>query len=319
VSEYISGNCRIIGMGFEVVNTTAEINKQGQCMAYRLPNVVTVGDVFVPYATTPPVVSTTAYRFSRFPPASIAKAQLLFGSRSWAAEKGAYVVSRQSGEDNPVTQPSSLPLTYLTTDVNPGSTAIMYSNNNVITGVGQNWPDVYSPFDISGVYFTGLSYTTTLTVNVRWFIERMPGPKETDLVVLATPSSPYDPLALEIYTQCLREMPPAVMLSENPLGEWFRSALAKVADYAPRIGSLFGGIPGVSLIGEGIGKGAGALRNWIPAPPLVPGTQSTTLDLTGNGFAQARKVAKENDKKNKKKAIVYKPPSRRVRMPGSGV
>jgi hypothetical protein len=120
------------------------------------------------------------------------------------------------------------------------------------------------PFDTSGVHFTGLSYTTTLTVNVRWLIERIPGPNEADLVVLATPSASYDSLALELYTRCVNDMPPGVMLSENPLGEWFRDALSKVSDWAPKVGNALGTfIPGASIIGNGVGMAAGAAKKMI--------------------------------------------------------
>jgi hypothetical protein len=37
-TTFLKGNCRVIGMGMEVVNTTAEIYKQGQVTVYRQPN-----------------------------------------------------------------------------------------------------------------------------------------------------------------------------------------------------------------------------------------------------------------------------------------
>jgi len=310
VNEFINGNCRIIGMAFEVVNTTAEINKQGQVLVYRLPNTDTVTSVFASYATTPLVVSATTIRASRFPPANIAQAQLLYGTRSWAASEGAYVVSRQSGLDNPINQPTALPLTYLTTDVTPGSNTFVYSNSNLLTTAGQNWPDLYSPFDISGAYFTGLSYSTTLTVNVRWLIERMPGPYESDLVVLATPSAPFDPLALELYTHCLRDMPPGVMLKENPLGEWFRSALAGVADLAPRVGRALN-LPGSAMIGQGIGAIASSLgRNRLDPRPL-PGSASNIV--IHKGIVETANHSNKQKEKPKKKKVAVETVTRRFK------
>jgi len=114
-------------------------------------------------------------------------------------------------------------------------------------------------------------------VNVRWLIERMPGPTETDLVVLATPSAPFDPLALELYSRCIRDMPPGVPLSENPLGEWFANVLGKVSELAPVIGDAVGAfVPGASLIGKAVGAaariGSGVASDLSQRP--TPGSSS---------------------------------------------
>jgi hypothetical protein len=262
-SAYVKGQGRVIGMGFEVVNTTAEINKQGQVTAWRIPTKWSLEQVYQGYATTPPVSSQVSVALNRFPPANIALAQLLYGSRSWAAAEGAYVVSRQNTEANPALLPSYQLQGFTTADNASGTL------DTIFTQAALNLPpsgpaDYYLPFDISGVHFTGLSFTTTLTVNVRWFIERIPGPLETDLVVLATASAPYDPVALELYCMCLREMPPGVMLKENPLGEWFSNVLSKVADWAPTIGSALNTVmPGAGLIGGMVGSASGGLSKMV--------------------------------------------------------
>lgn len=267
--EYCKGMTRIIGMGFEVVNTTADIQKQGQVIAWRIPNLGTESSVFNALATTPAATLTPRVNVQRVPPANVAEAQLLYGSRSWAAREGAYVVSRQSSTSNPFQLPNYTPVVYSTTDNPSGGVG---DNFITINGLGNGmqtayFSDILAPFDISGVHFTGLSYASTLTVNVRWLIERVPGPQESDLVVLATPSAMYDPLALELYTHCLHGMPPGVMLSENPLGEWFRAALSKVADFAPKIGSALGTvIPGAALVGNLVGGAARIGSNLIPSP-----------------------------------------------------
>jgi len=138
------------------------------------------------------------------------------------------------------------------------TTNYMYGGGNAgAANIAYRVPDLYgSPFDCSGAHFTGLSYNTTLTINVRWILERLPGPNEVDLVVLAQPPTPFDPLALELYTRALDNAPPGVMLSENPLGEWFTSVLKKVGEWAPKIGGALGDI-GVPFA-ETVGKIAGA-------------------------------------------------------------
>jgi hypothetical protein len=261
---FVKGQGRVIGMAFEVVNTTSELNKQGQVTAWRMPTLWTESQLYTSDSAFPVIVGTGTYRLGRLPPSNIANAQLLFGSRSWAAKEGAYVVARQNSASNPAYLPSYQNIAFSLNDNPSLSTDNWITASNALTAGAQN-SDWYSPFDVSGVHFTGLSYTTTLTVNVRWLIERIPGPQEQDLVVLATPSAANDALALEIYTKCINDMPPGVMLSENPLGEWFRGALSKIADWAPRIGNTLGmlGVPGAATIGTGIGMAAGAGKKLI--------------------------------------------------------
>lgn len=266
-SIYVKGSGRVIGMGFEVVNTTAEINKQGQVTTWRLPSDWTPA-MFFNQNGVAGSDSTVACWFQRLPVATLANAQLLFGSRSWSAAEGAYVVARQNSANNPVMLPRFLQAAWTLNDLQSGTAETMIGNSFFGFGLAQNTTasDYLLPFDTSGAHFTGLSYATSLTVNVRWLFERIPAPNEADLVVLATPSAAYDPLALEIYTRCLRDMPSGVMLKENPLGEWFQSVISKVADWAPKIGTALSsiGIPGAGIIGNVVGNGASEIMRYLP-------------------------------------------------------
>lgn len=257
-TEYLKGNCRIIAMGFEVVNTTAELYKQGQVSVWRLPNNATLDEFAgqcITYNTDDFFEYNTTLRTMRAPPASIAEVNNLFGTRTWDAKEGAYVVARQNSSDNPAIQPSFQPTALCTNDVSLNGTNnyLVQARAPPFAGVG----DLCVPFDMSGAYFTGLSSSTSLTVTVRWYIERFPGPQETDLVVLATPSAAYDPLALELYIHAMHGAPPGVMVRENPLGEWFKNVLTAAAKWVPKItGALDTVIPGAEAIGKVIAKGA---------------------------------------------------------------
>jgi hypothetical protein len=326
--NYVKGQGRIISMGFEVVNTTAELYKQGQVTAWRMPGKFTPTSIYSQTAVGPPAIfSQTTGLCQRLPPSTVAKAQLLYGSRSWAAEEGAYVVCRQNTDSNPASIPSFQYLMYTADDVSSENTATFVTGPGpAVLAAPTQFSDYYAPFDLSGVTFTGLSYTTSLTVNVRWFIERIPGPSEPDLVVMATPSAPYDPLALELYTQCLRDMPPGVMLKENPLGEWFREALQGVAEWAPKIGSALGGIiPGAGAIGSGLGGVAGVTAGFIPkaVKKQVKKQVQRAEQAIGKRFiGPANQAQSQNDRRfmavqaargnNRKKAN-----KARAKMPGS--
>jgi len=100
---------------------------------------------------------------------------------------------------------------------------------NFIMPAGSSMTD----FNYGGAYFTGLSNTTTLTVNSIRYFERFPAyPIVVDrpLVVLATPSCRNDPQAVELYSAIIRHMPVGVPQRFNGIGDWFREAAETAKD-----------------------------------------------------------------------------------------
>jgi len=117
------------------------------------------------------------------------------------------------------------------------------------------------PFDTHGCIITGLQPQATLQVTVKYFVERIPTIAQPDLLVLTRPPSPYDGLALEIYSRVMTHLPVGVPVSENPLGEWFNDIMSTIAEWAPRVGALIGtAIPGASALGTAIGGAASLAR-----------------------------------------------------------
>jgi len=137
------------------------------------------------------------------------------------------------------------------------------------------WNDIFwSQQDSHGAYFTGLSPTTTLTINWNVLIERFPSAADADLVVLAKPSPRYDPTALELYSLCMQNMPVGVPVKENGLGDWFMKVIGRARDIVmpalrigsainPKIGLLTGAMDALG-IGGGKGKGGGAQSDPSP-------------------------------------------------------
>jgi len=256
-STFVRGNSRVIGCAFEVVNTTAEIYKQGQVTTYRLPTQPVITTFITTGGSNTPSTVSIGSLF-RSPPSSVAACNLLMGTRTWAAAEGAYVVGRQNRLDNPLAMPAYNNVWHTPNDVVPAAATNVSIFSNLGTAAPSAVADTIFPYDISGAYFTGLSYNSTLTVTCRWLVERLPGPQEPDLAVLASPAACYDSLALEIYARAMNSAPPGVMLKENPLGEWFRSVLKGVANWAPKVGSALStiGVPFASSIGNAVGGGA---------------------------------------------------------------
>jgi len=270
VLPYIKGPSRVIAMGFEVVNTTAPLTKQGQVTCWRQPVDFTPSQYSGTVATTPAVVSNITFLNTKYPPATLATAMLLDGSLSWDAAEGAYVVGRQNESSNPPKMPSFQRLAYVLGDLASGVNDTIHTSS-FINGTPLELSDLYCPFDQSGAYFTGLSYTTTLTINYRVYIERFPSSLEPDLVVLATPTCILDELALEIYMHALTKMPPGCMLKENPLGEWFTKALTQVAEWAPKIGMGLAGVhPAAPMIGNLVGKLSNKVAKKVAKSKLIP-------------------------------------------------
>ncbi len=274
----ISGPSRIVAAGIEITNTTAEIYKQGSVTVFRVPNLseprqVVYNDGAFIYPIT--------YQAVELAPDTVYDANAYFGSRTWAASEGAYVIARQNGTVNKFRYNAGFPAIAVVPPTDPlgDSRCFVTDTVNDTLGFSQSY---CTPFDLSGAYFTGLSEQTTLNVTVRWFVERQPTIQNPDLLVLATPSAGYDPLALEIYTRAMAHQPPGVMISENPLGEWFKKVLKGVSDWAPKIGTALGaiGVPGAATIGNLVGGGARLIMPKQKEKPLEDSASHTEAPPT---------------------------------------
>ncbi len=215
-----------------------------------------------------PVYGSIITDFQNLPPSTQAQAALYPNSRVWGASEGAYIVCTMNRELNPFVAPV------------PGRTSgliLGVDNNQLTTGAGTRtaWLPKWTngavltpttpglcnniPFDISGAVFSGLNSNTTLQVTTRYFVERLPAISDPNLLVLARNPCPYDPMVLELYSRAILELPVAVKVGENPLGEWFFDILQTLAGVAPAIGAAFG--PVGAAVGTAVGSvGTAALQ-----------------------------------------------------------
>lgn len=257
---YCSGNARLIGLGVEVNNTTADLYKQGTVTAYRYPQ----GDMdakvrrFVVRASSdtpyyPLAASTQAITFQ---PGAISDAMLLPGTRQWPAAFGGYIVAGFNDEQNLVLPAEyRQPVLYPCSDddiAGNDNTFILLAPDTVISehDVEGNWrPHRWAPINTGGMMFTGLSEQSTLTVNVTAFLEIFPTPAQPDLCVLAKPSAEFDPLAMAMVTRALESMPVGVPASDNAFGDWFAGL---VSDFAEPVGTALSAlVPGAQFMGAG--------------------------------------------------------------------
>jgi hypothetical protein len=332
MATYTVNDWRLVAVGFEVINTTSELNAQGLVTAYRCPvpqrsskatvnayNYTTTGGGGLLNGSGTAVVVSS-------PPTNVSAALLLPGSVQWKAKEGAYIVPTL----NSTNITSGLDDTCVIINDSVGeSTYRGVTSNGAITGVSGlgsiiNWyPSGVGlvDFNIAGAYFTGLSNSTTLTVNIIHYFERFPSidlTSDLNLVVLAKPSCRYDPKALELYSAVIRHMPVGVPQRFNGLGDWFREAVETAKDI---ISPVLSAIPHpIAMMGSGILNGiAGNINKKyskeeeksVIAPGRIyqaQGNQSVMLapkkSTVAKQLAQLQLVKKKKKKKVATVAVV---------------
>ncbi len=277
--EYSAGAGRVIGMGIEVVNTTSDLNRQGQVTVYR--NNQSHGENSS-YLFNPASGGTEGHpsvTFScdtvRSQPLSQEAAMLIPGSMQWKAQEGCYLVVPFVGQENPATLVNYTAPVYETGNLTEDTTGTVntesrYAPNYIVNVAGSTFsyempPTRMYPLHQAGAIFTGLSLQTTLTLTVNIYLETFPTPAEAGILVLATPSAGYDPVALELFSTALTELPVGVMAKDNTLGEWFADVVSTVAGWVQPIASAMG-MDSISA-GAGVAKkiADGYLRPQSPA------------------------------------------------------
>lgn len=262
---YSKGWSRLIGQAFEIANTTATLSKQGSVTVFK-KNATVETDTLTTLVGGATSIQTP-HRVAACWPANIAEAELLAGSRTWDAAEGCYVVQAMNALENPLKCPNGQPVFLADEDPN----GVPVANVGIVTPTtvrGRMNNDATSgtmqmvPFDISGAFFQGLSAASTLKLTLRSIIERAPTSNEPDLVVMAKPSPSWDSEALSAYSKCMRVMPPGVPLAENFTGDWFKSVLKTIGQYAPAVSKALVAVPAVggslsALVG-GVGSAAQA-------------------------------------------------------------
>lgn len=326
--SYSSGPSRLLGVGIEVNNTTADIYKQGQIFTWRLPepHIEPNNFLFLGNIAGGPAGADTSMRFDgqmvMCPPLNSASAMLIPGTRQWRAEDGTYIVVAHVGQENPPSYVDYVqPLMRLS---QVSDTTFGVGNGTVLPPLGTNYensspvgmpvPHVdtathihYPPFrmypiHLCGCILTGLSPQSTLTVTWNVYLETFPNVADPDILVLATPSAEYDPIALQIYSHALTRLPVGVPSDWNGFGDWFADVVATVTDFITP-GALALGMPAIAGVSAGAGKIAknylaSNAANTKPVAPDVALKQkkalSQNLNLQNELAAARRQLAMAN-------------------------
>jgi hypothetical protein len=164
---------RIIGGGFEVTNTTAELYKQGTVTVYTAPSDVMDASLStfiagINYPRQPLVVSQNFV-------GTAGEAFVAPGSVQWAAELGAYVPFRLTPGERPFEVVSSAPhLFYKDHDgIEVANRCVGPRDLHTSLGLLNN-AAYRSRMETSGAFFSGLSTATTLQVTAVFLLEIQP-------------------------------------------------------------------------------------------------------------------------------------------------
>jgi len=306
---FSGGASRLLGMGFEVRDVTAELYKQGTITCWRqpestlaLPETWNVAMACVPSAT---VNAGFSVHKIRRPPSSTSEAMLLTGSRQWSSDMGCYMVSPMAGDRNPVqlvnyVTPIIESATADESIVSPNTSQVLFQNFQLGASAGAQFPcatpnKIY-PFHQIGCALTGTSTEgngSSYTIQLNVYVESFPTGDDKDIVVMATPSAGYDSTALALYSEILSELPVAVPVDENGLGDWFADVISSVADYFTPIATAFN-----PLAGAAVGAAGAAAKTYVTKRDLQ---QKVEQERQAN-----RKIIKKEVKRDVKQKIQQK-------------
>lgn len=285
--NYTLDDTRMVGVGFEVTDTSAEINKQGMLTIYSYPQ-DGPEDVYTVLGNGGASALTASWTFGKriyLPPTTVADAMLLPESRQWEAKYGAYVVPTFQDIHNPVTSNTcKIPVYESILQQYPAAVAnstgcnipsLPNTQSEASTGTVitlntycSNYQKIV-PMNSSGVILSGLHPSSTFMLTLVYYLETIPSLSNKGLVVLTEPPPVFDPFALQLYTEIITRLPPGCMVGENDNGEWFWNIVEKVADVAAPVLSM---IPHpIAQAGAAVANGLKS-KNQISHTPFSPST-----------------------------------------------
>jgi len=197
----------------------------------------------------------------RTDPNTLAEAEIMRGTETWHAAKGAYVNARMSSECNHFSGLNYENQIYGDDEVIAGSGTVFFFPVGR-AGVGATNGSQQShrnAFDSCGIMLLGLPYASTGTLKVRWIFESIP-PWSSNIVTLARPTSPPDHRAIAMYCNALKRLPAGCQVGANASGDW-----------AKGISSVLKGVSGMAISSGNPYAMAGGAAGYLLADVLDSG------------------------------------------------
>jgi len=285
---------RVIGQSFEVVDETPQLYKQGSVTVYSRASAATENrliqsNVVLTGAGSASSQSQNADTFN-CPPNRIQQATIIPNSKTWLAEKGAYVTAKPA-----TTAPSFFrPGISQFLGQNPTDNIDQLSYNNWLAREGTNSvasPSVVTyandanmvlPFNTCGAYFTGLnSEFGVFRIRSKVNYEIIPDPSDSALISLSTPTLTRNPKFEALLAVLLSKLPAGYPQTDNPGGEVWRM-IRKTAGTIRTV---------LNTVAPSVG---------MAYPAAIPVFQ--TADLALRAVEGKKKKKKQPDQKTKQKA-----------------
>lgn len=292
--DWLNSRHRIATGGFEVVYAGPMLTASGSVTTYRTDqNVVEALGLDCRYEgdAAPPTIQATygAVTMFRAPPANRGAAVAIPGSQTWAAPKGSYSVFCENSDlEWTRPQPRKFVCTGGLSTAGKGYTGAFTDYQSGYPGLapmqaancGFASAEVHpcqplNAFSMSGAYYSGLPPDAVLRLTLHVMVETLPAGIEDPLSTLARPCAPMDTLAIAIARNTTRDLPPAVPVGENPLGEAFVNAVSDIfhslAPIARVALPMMASVPGpIGAVGRGGIMAANMLQSVLPAARTAP-------------------------------------------------
>jgi hypothetical protein len=284
-----AGKFRVVSAAFKVVNTTAEIYKQGNVQLYRQSSRYDTDSVYSRKDRNGNWWGGYSIHPFQGPPTSLADACQLRGE-TWAAAEGCIMpIHVRPCYPGLVSQSGPLMITDNAATMGVGGYRCM-NKSQYIPGFDSTATtgELLLDSDISGAYFTGLSEQSTLRCTLYITIECFASPSDSGTMAISAPTPMYDPRALECYSHLLDLLPVGARSSENAAGDWLRRVKSKV---------------------QYLVRGAGKLNNAVlkPVISMIPDSKDPRVMALKNGLTTTSRVIDQaqagSKKKNKKLAL----------------
>ena len=245
---------RVTSAGFEFVDTTSELYRQGLLTTFR-QNVPTMekwasrGSCTANAPANIRLDINTDLVALQFPPNDVASAVLLPDSKQWLVQEGCYVSLDFNSDQLPMSFPEHLayamssassPKVFDFQDfdyerivgvqgvADQGYFSIPTSPVTYVSGEAVR-PTKRMPVNQTGIICSNVSPQFAGSLNAIWYCEQAPGLESADIVNLAYQSPSYDPFAMMLISKLRKDCPIAVKLRENYLGEWFFNGVKDIA------------------------------------------------------------------------------------------
>jgi hypothetical protein len=276
------GVYRLVYSGFEVVNTTAQIAKQGSVTVYEYGNSYEMASKHEGDRNSNPLSEPNTW--FRCPPNTLAEAKIMPGAHTWAAQDGCYNTAKFQ-TDNPFQSATERNFSFSQNEdmagiysgyllASPAADAKNYGSFVSCNNMASDPPSTptivpsthFSRMNTTGAYFTGLSNSSTLFVTWRVGIERLPAANKPMFLALAQPSAAYDPNALVLYNLVANALPPGCPQGYNDMGKWFSWIAERAKSAIPtvypivRTAALLAGAMGRPIIGGALGSLATSMK-----------------------------------------------------------